>query len=222
MRECPAEEFRIVLVQSLHRCVICLATAHSLAPGSVQVDCLDEEQFDEEQQDGENPVEGSQTVRAQPLDRCGTCLATGRSLVPGSVQAERLDEEHLDGEQQGGEHQAEEFQTALIQSRDRCEVCLETVHSLVPGLIQAEGWDESQVQVECLDEEQWYAEHPVVESQTALVQPLPRCEVCLEFAAEEWDVVQLGPEQLLSEQLDGERLKGRSPVQTLPQGQKPA
>lgn len=98
-RECPAEEFRIVLVQPSHHCVICLATAHSLAPGSVQVDCLDEEQFDEEQQDGENPVEGSQTVRAQPLDRCGICLATGRSLVPGSVRVECLGEEHLDERQ---------------------------------------------------------------------------------------------------------------------------
>lgn len=82
----------------------------------------------------------------------------------------------------------------------------------------AESLDESQAQ----DEEQWGAEHPVEGSQTALVQTSHRCEVCLEAAAEEWDVVQSGAEQLLSEQLDGERLKGRSPVQTLPQGQKPA
>lgn len=72
----------------------------------------------------------------------------------------------------------EEFQTALAQPLHRSEVYSEFAHSLVTGLVQAEGWDESQAQVGCLNEEQWYAEYRVEESQTALVQSLPRSEVC--------------------------------------------
>lgn len=125
-----------------------------------------------------------QTAQVQPLGCCGNCLATAHSLVPGPVQvecldAEQWDEEQWDEEQWDGECLVQELQTALVQSSHRCGISLATAHSSVPRSVQLGCLGESQVHVDCLDEEQWGAEHLVEESRTTWAQSLPRGEVCV-------------------------------------------
>lgn len=68
----------MVLAQSLPGFEVCLEVAHSLVPGSVQAECLDESQvqiecLDEEQWCAEHLVEESQTALVQSLHHCEVC-----------------------------------------------------------------------------------------------------------------------------------------------------